>query len=101
MVKYRLGYDYVFIPNEPIVTKGEDVSSMSVHVLFQVFDENGQERLFEGSGIDRATSFLKKMGQSCYLTDLVRCSFDKETILSFERNQRLLEGSGYTVELEN
>ncbi|MGX5575151.1 hypothetical protein ACWKTS_28060 [Bacillus toyonensis] len=45
-MRYRLGYDYVFIPNEPIVYKGEDVSSMSVDVLFQVFDENGQERLF-------------------------------------------------------
>lgn len=48
MVKYRLGYDYVFIPNKPIIYKEEDISSMSVDVLFQVFDEKGQERLFEG-----------------------------------------------------
>ncbi|MDP1459839.1 hypothetical protein Q8G37_25940 [Bacillus wiedmannii] len=26
MVKYRLGYDYVFIPNEPIIYKEEDIS---------------------------------------------------------------------------
>ncbi|CCW06833.1 MULTISPECIES: hypothetical protein [Bacillus] len=97
MVKYRLGYDYVFIPNEPIVYKGEDVSSMSVDVLFQVFDENGQERLFEGKELTDQRLLLKN-GSSCYLTELVRCSFDKETILSFERNQRLLEGSGYTIE---
>ncbi|OUB41260.1 hypothetical protein [Bacillus thuringiensis] len=97
MVKYRLGYDYVFIPNEPIVYKGEDVSSMSVDVLFQVFDESGQERLFEGKELTDQRLLLKN-GSSCYLTELVRCSFDKETILSFERNQRLLEGSGYTIE---
>lgn len=96
-MKYRLGYDYVFIPNEPIVYKGEDVSSMSVDVLFQVFDENGQERLFEGKELTDQRLLLKN-GSSCYLTELVRCSFDKETILSFERNQRLLEGSGYTIE---
>jgi len=95
-MKYRLGYDYVFIPNEPIVNNGEDVSSMSVHVLFQVFDENGQERLFEDQELIEQRLFLKN-GESCYLTDIVRCSFDKETILSFERNQRLLEDSGYTV----
>ncbi|HDW3055149.1 TPA: hypothetical protein RMI67_002777 [Bacillus cereus] len=97
MVKYRLGYDYVFIPNESIVYKGEDVSSMSVDVLFQVFDESGQERLFEGKELTDQRLLLKN-GSSCYLTELVRCSFDKETILSFERNQRLLEGSGYTIE---
>ncbi|HHK5536414.1 TPA: hypothetical protein ACQUHH_004938 [Bacillus mobilis] len=97
MVKYRLGYDYVFIPNEPIVNKGEDVSSMSVDVLFQVFDENGQERLFEGKELTDQRLLLKN-GETCYLTDLVRCSFDKETILSFERNQQLLKGSGYTIE---
>ncbi|MBU4642859.1 hypothetical protein INP75_29425 [Bacillus toyonensis] len=97
MMRYRLGYDYVFIPNEPIVYKGEDVSSMSVDVLFQVFDENGQERLFEGKELTDQRLLLKN-GSSCYLTELVRCSFDKETILSFERNQRLLEGSGYTIE---
>ncbi|WP_253206816.1 hypothetical protein [Bacillus toyonensis] len=96
-MRYRLGYDYVFIPNEPIVYKGEDVSSMSVDVLFQVFDENGQERLFEGKELTDQRLLLKN-GSSCYLTELVRCSFDKETILSFERNQRLLEGSGYTIE---
>jgi hypothetical protein len=97
-VKYRLGYDYVFIPNEPIVNKGEDVSSMSVDVLFQVFDENGQERLFEGKELLTDQRLLLKNGATCYLTDLVRCSFDKETILSFERNQQLLKGSGYTIE---
>lgn len=95
-MKYRLGYDYVFIPNEPIVYKGEDVSSMSVHVLFQVFDKNGQERLFEDKELTEQRLFLKN-GESCYLTDVVRCSFDKETILSFKRNKRLLEDSDYTV----
>ncbi|WP_336458154.1 hypothetical protein [Bacillus cereus] len=39
-----------------------------------------------------------KNGESCYLTNLVRCSFDKETILSFERNQSVLKDSGYTIE---
>ncbi|MGH0792196.1 hypothetical protein ACQVTU_32225 [Bacillus cereus] len=97
MVKYRLGYDYVFIPNKPIIYKEEDISSMSVDVLFQVFDEKGQERLFEGKELTDQ-SLLLKNGESCYLTDLVRCSFDKEAIVSFERNQRLLEGSGYTIE---
>ena len=28
----------------------------------------------------------------------MRCSFDKETILSFERNQSVLKDSGYTIE---
>ncbi|KIQ91327.1 hypothetical protein RW25_06015 [Bacillus sp. L_1B0_8] len=97
MVKYRLGYDYVFIPNEPIAYKGEDVSSMSVYVLFQVFDENGQERLFESEELEDQRLSLKN-GESCYLTNLVRCSFDKETILSFERNQSVLKDSGYTIE---
>ncbi|MGR5993031.1 hypothetical protein ACT7C9_00525 [Bacillus cereus] len=60
MVKYRLGYDYVFIPNKPIIYKEEDISSMSVDVLFQVFDEKGQERLFEGKELTDQRLLLKK-----------------------------------------
>ncbi|UIJ69882.1 hypothetical protein LW858_31585 (plasmid) [Bacillus cereus] len=73
-MKYRLGYDYVFIPNEPIVNKGEDVSSMSVDVLFQVFDENGQERLFEGKELTDQRLLLKN-GATCYLTGNYSATF--------------------------
>lgn len=98
-MKYRLGYDYVFIPNVPLSYKGDVMSSMSVYVLFKVFDEKGQERLFESEELEDQRLSLKN-GKSCYLTNLVRCSFDKEHILSFERNHSLLEDSGYTVQWE-
>ncbi|MCI0767284.1 hypothetical protein [Bacillus sp. TL12] len=98
-MKYRLGYDYVFIPNEPFSYKGDVMSSMSVYVLFKVFDEKGQERLFESEGLEDQRLSLKN-GESCYLTNLVKCSFDKESIVSFERNHSLLENSGYTIQWE-
>ncbi|PGZ34579.1 hypothetical protein COE50_06120 [Bacillus anthracis] len=98
MKKYRLGYDYVFIANS-FTYKGELFSGVSVNVLFKVFDENGIERLFVANELDEQRLHLKN-GHSCYLTDLLNCSFDRKNILNFEPNRSLLENSGYTIQWE-
>ena len=83
--KYRLGYDFLFLPNRTFKYKGELIGGTSIMVLFKVYDMNGNEILFETEGEELKEQTIKlKNGEECYLSDLFYCSFDKEL---FEDNQ--------------
>ncbi|EDT15815.1 TPA: hypothetical protein I9080_002141 [Clostridium perfringens] len=78
-VKYRLGYDYVFLPKKKFTYKNDLISSMSIIVLFKIFDTQGNEILFETKDNDLKEQPLKlRDGQYCYLNELFDCCFDKD-----------------------
>lgn len=97
--KYRLGYDYILLARKAFTYKGDLVSSMSIDVLFRVFDDKGDEKFFEAEDLVEQELPLKN-GKYCYLTDLLTCSFDRESILRFDPNLSLLKDSGYTLQWE-
>lgn len=77
--KYRLGYDFLFLPNRTFKYKGELIGGTSIMVLFKIYDMNGNEILFETEGEELKEQTIKlKNGEECYLCDLFYCSFDKE-----------------------
>ena len=77
--KYRLGYDFLFLPNRTFKYKGELIGGASIMVLFKIYDVNGNEILFETEEEDLKEQPLKiKNGEECYLCDLFYCSFDKD-----------------------
>ncbi|MFP3414331.1 hypothetical protein SB773_22520 [Bacillus sp. SIMBA_074] len=99
MKKYRLGYDYLFLAGKSFSYKDDFIGSMSVNVLFKVFDDVGNEQLFESEELNDQRLYFKN-GNSCYLTDLISCSIDIENILNFKPNIPLLIESGYSLQWE-
>lgn len=97
MKTYRLGYDYLFLPNKSFSYKGDYIGAMSINVLFQVFDENGKEKLFESKDLDDKELF-RKDGRLYYLSDFLSCSFDRETIFHMDKKLSLIKESGYTLQ---
>jgi len=97
--KYRLGYDYLFLPSESFNYKDDFIGSMSVNVIFKVFDGEGNEKLFESEELNDQKLYFGN-DNSCYLTNLIRCSFDRENIIHFEPNIQLIQKSGYTLQWE-
>lgn len=98
MQQYRLGYDFLFSPKESFSYKGDFIGAMAVNVLFKVFDTDGQEILFESDELKDQKLYFDD--GSCYLSDLIICSFDKESILNFEPNISLLKKLKGTVQWE-
>lgn len=93
--KYRLGYDYLFLPKETITYKNDLIGDMSITVLFKLYDEKGNEKLFESEKMGDQSISLKN-GERCYLSDFINCVFDREKIFEFELNPlfiKHLEGS--------
>lgn len=83
--KYRLGYDYLFLPKRTFKYKGDLIGGTSIMVLFKIYDMNGNEILFETEGEELKEQTIKlKNGEECYLCELFYCSFDKEL---FKDNQ--------------
>ena len=77
--KYRLGYDYVFLPKDRFEYKGDLIGSMSIIVLFKIFDIEGNEILFETKEDELKEKTLKLgNGEKYYLCDLFKCCFNKE-----------------------
>nr|WP_181217380.1 hypothetical protein [Bacillus subtilis] len=90
MKKYRLGYDFLFIPKGGTFSyKDEFIGAMAVNVLFKVFNAQGQEILFKSDDLKDQKLYFDE--GSCYLYELVNCSFNRENILNFESNISLLK----------
>jgi len=97
--KYRMGYDNILVAKRSFIYKNDYIGSMSFNLLFKVYDDEGNEKLFESEElIEQYLEF--KNGISCSLSNLVSCSFDNKTIIKFNPNVPLLKESGYKVEWE-
>ncbi|MBY0756306.1 hypothetical protein K5V21_12695 [Clostridium sardiniense] len=103
--KYRIGYDYVFLPKNSFEYKGDLIGSMSVIVLFKIFDIEGNEILFKTKGEElKEQTLMLKSGEKCFLCNLLKCYFDKDKFKesnSFDFIQAVCEiKSGYRVSFE-
>lgn len=97
--KYRLGYDNILLPKKSFIYKNDYIGAMSFDLLFKVYDEEGNEKLFESEElIEQYLQF--KNGNECCLSDFVICSFDDKRIVKFKPNVPLLRESGYKVKWE-
>lgn len=96
MMKYRLGYDHLFLAKKPFDYKGDLIGATSIYVIFKVFDKNKKEILFESEKLKEQKLYFEN-GNSCYLSEFFDCFFDRENITRFEPNIPLLKESGYSV----
>lgn len=77
--KYRLGYDYLFLPEKSFMYKDDLIGSTSIMVLFKIYDMEGNEILFETEGEELKEQTIKlKNNDECYLSELFYCSFNKD-----------------------
>ena len=93
MKKYRLGYDYLFVSDEPFLHTGAYFGATSINVLFRVFDLEGNEKLFETDELEDQVLHFHN-GNQFYLSNLIRSNIDKEKGFVIEPNILLLKESG-------
>ncbi|MDU2658331.1 hypothetical protein [Clostridium perfringens] len=81
--KYRLGYEYAFIPKRSFRHKDDAIDSISITILFNIYDKAGNEILFESKGEEFTEQKIKldDIGEY-YLFELLECYiFDKSLFL--------------------
>lgn len=90
MKKYRLGYDYLFTSKKSFKHENELIGALGINMIFKIyFDE--KEIIFESDELtDQKFTYGKEIDQSCYLSDLIACSFTRGKGLTIERNLRLI-----------
>lgn len=78
-IKYRLGYEYLFVSKKAFIYEADIIGSMSITVLFKIFDIEGNEILFETKEDELKEKTLKLVnGEEDYLCNLFKCCFNKE-----------------------
>lgn len=98
MKKYRLGYDFVFLPKGSLFYQGETIGGMTTYVIFKLFREDGEEMLFESE--DFKEQLLHVNGNSIYIQHLLLCYFDEEKAIRFEVNTSLMEKYNIPLRVE-
>lgn len=90
MKQYRLGYDYFFIPNDSFEYKNELIGGLSLNIMFKIYFD-GEEMLFGSDELrDQEFVFGKEKGETCYLSELIICSYSSKNGLTIEPNLRLI-----------
>lgn len=93
--KYRLGYDYLFLTHKPIRHKGDVITAVALNVIIDVTDKNGNRVIFQGDEL-KDQSLNTENGEKFWLSELLICKFDEETLYNFEVNIPLFRVSGLT-----
>lgn len=103
--KYRLGYEYAFIPKRSFRHKDDAIDSISITILFNIYDTAGNEILFESEGEEFREQKIKleNIGEY-YLFELLECFFhealiDEYHLFRFIPSIQLIE-SGYMLSFE-
>lgn len=100
MKQYRLGYNFIFLPQKSFHYKNEYIGAMCINVLFKVFNDDGSEKFFEsGDGNLREQAIFQNENEF-YLAELLICSFDRDEILTFNPNVSLLRKAGFSFSWE-
>ncbi len=101
--KYRLGYEYVFTPRRSFKYKDDVIDSISITLLFNIYDTAGNEILFESENEEFIEQKIKlNNNEKYYLFELLECYiFDKGLFLGeysyrFIPTNQLLD-SGYML----
>lgn len=101
MKHYRLGYDFLFLPQKSFKYKNDYIGAMGINVLFKVINDDGSEKFFDsadGGLRDQAIAFHN--GENYYLSELIKCSFDREKIITFNPNISLLRRINFSFSWE-
>lgn len=101
--KYRLGYEYAFTPRRSFKYKDDVIDSISITLLFNIYDTAGNEILFESENEEFIEQKIKlNNNEKYYLFELLECYiFDKGLFLGeysyrFIPTTQLLD-SGYML----
>ena len=103
--KYRLGYEYTFTPRRSFKYKDDVIDSISITILFNIYDKAGNEILFESKGGEFTEQKIKLDGiGEYYLFELLECFFhealiDEYHLFRFIPSIQLIE-SGYMLSFE-
>lgn len=98
MKKYRLGYDYLFLPNNSFQYKSDLIGGLGLNIMFKIYFD-GEEILFENDeltdqefifGFNQENLISKEIKQACYLSELLICSYDQKGGLTIEPNLYLI-----------
>lgn len=92
MKKYRIGYDYLFLLNEDIEDPDDKelvIRAIAANVLFEIYDQNGREILFQTDELDEQKVTID--GVSFDPNELINCYFDKDNLVKFEADYSKVE----------
>ncbi|KEI84138.1 hypothetical protein EJM73_06325 [Clostridium botulinum] len=100
MKKYRLAYDYLFLPNDlnnGIYYKNENITDIAIYMVFKVIDKlTGEEVYFQHKDLTEQTLEYAK-NKLCYVNNFYKCVIDENEIFKIIPNEKLLKESNYTV----
>lgn len=100
MKKYRIAYDNIFIPNDPdngLNYKGEDISDLTIYMIFKVIDKKtNQEVFFESENlVEQVLEYSPN--KFCYVNNFYKCVIDEKELYRMIPNERLFNESHYIV----
>lgn len=103
MKKYRIAYDYLFLPNdldEGIYYKNEKITDIAIYMIFKVIDKlTGEEVYFQHKNlIEQRLEYAKN--KHCYVDNFYKCRIDENEMFKMIANENLFEESNYTVSYE-
>ncbi|MCX0367994.1 hypothetical protein [Clostridium perfringens] len=103
--KYRLGYEYAFTTRRTFKYKDDVIDSISITILFNIYNAVGNEILFESEDDEFIEQKIKinDFGEY-YLFELLECFFhealiDEENLFRFIPSTQLI-ASGYMLGFE-
>jgi len=83
MKKYRIAYDYLFLPNDSnngIYHKNENIEDIAIYMVFKVIDKStGEEVYFNHKDLTEQTLEYAK-NKHCYLNNFYKCVIDENEI---------------------
>lgn len=96
-IKYRLGYDRLFLTKHPeqIDYKGKIIDSIMLDIIILIFDKDGNEFLFEDDKMTEQRLYFEN-GDSAYVSEFYKVYFDRKNQFLVKANQALQLISGYT-----
>lgn len=99
---HRICYDFLFLAHDPIETKEEIISGLSIMVMFKLFDQSGKEILFDSKTQDEILLDQLPTGR-VYACDLVKCSYDPKAVVKIEAKNKWIKelfGDSLTIDWE-
>lgn len=100
MKKYRLAYNYLFLPNDldkGITYKGENITNIDICMVFKVIDKSTSKEVYFQHEELRDQKLEYSKSKSCYINNFYKCVIDKDEVFKMIPNEKLCEESKYTV----
>lgn len=100
MKRYRIAYEYLFLPTADLVYNGENISDISIFFIFKAIDKKtSRERYFYGDEMkEQCLSYSKS--KKCYMNNFYKCSVDTKSGYKMILNEAINNESLYDVSYE-